>query len=128
MIGHQQLEQRASHIPNLFGIGGHGHAFFGWPNAGCAQNASASFDHTQAADAYGCFVLLMAQRGNANSLKASRVENGRSVRYGDGLPIDGEMEITHIQISCDLSHRAHAFRTAMLQDVSFHFRPEMFDD
>src|ERR1700730_5507110 len=32
-----------------------------------------------------------------------------------------------IQRSCDFPHRTHTLRTAMLQNVGFHFRPEMFD-
>ena len=89
MIGHQQLEQRAPHVANLVGVGGHRHAFFGGPHAGRAQDAPARFDDAQPADAHGRFVLLMTQRRDGDALETRRVEHGRAAGHGDGLPVDG---------------------------------------
>ena len=89
MIGHQPFEQRAPHVANLVGISGHRHAFFGRPNAGRAQDASACFDDAQSADTDGRFVLLMAQRGDGDPLESRGVEHRRPARHGDCLPIDG---------------------------------------
>jgi hypothetical protein len=127
MIGHQQLEQRAADVANLVGISGDGHAFFGGPDAGCAQDASTGFDHAQAANAHGGFVLLMAQGRDGDALETRRIEHGCAARHRDGLAVDGQVKVTHIQNSCHVPHRADALGATMFQDVGFHFRPEMFD-
>ena len=88
MIRHQQFQQRAPHIANLVGVGGDRHAFFGGPHTGCAQHASAGFDHATRQTPTGVFVLLMAQRGDRDAVHARGIEDGRARWYGNCLTVD----------------------------------------
>src|SRR5271156_5202055 len=74
MIGHQQLNQRVPRALHSLGGSVHHHARLYGANARCRVHARAHVHHAHAANADGLFVLLMAQRGDADVVHARGVE------------------------------------------------------
>src|SRR5271156_1753263 len=83
MIGHQQFNQRVARALYSVGGGVHRHSWFHGTNARRRIHTRAHVHHAHAADAYGLFVLLMAQRGNCDVVHPRGVENRGSGGDGD---------------------------------------------
>ena len=91
MVRHQQFHQ---HVPSRLHTLGRrldGHPRLALPDARSRIHALPHVHHANAANAHRSFILLMAQRGDGNSLHASRIENCGSGRHRDALPIDRQL-------------------------------------
>src|SRR5271155_1835348 len=90
MIGHQQFNQRVARALYSVGGGVHRHSWFHRTNARRRVHTRAHVHHAHAADAYGLFVLLMAQRGNCDVVHPRGVENRGSSGDGDFPSVNGK--------------------------------------
>src|SRR5271156_3357388 len=90
MIGHQQLNQRVPRALHSLGGGVHHHARFHGTNARRRVHARAHVHHADAANTYGLFVLLVAQRGDADVVHACSVEYRGSGRDRDFSSVNRE--------------------------------------
>src|SRR6185437_11070447 len=74
VIGHQKLDERAARVADFFGSRRNNHAAFHRTHTRSSQHAPAYIHHANAADTDGNFILLMAERRDANVVQPRGVE------------------------------------------------------
>ncbi len=92
MIGHHQLEKSLARSQNFFGIGYDFHARLDQADAGGGQNARAGVHNAQAADAYRCLTLQMAERGNVDAVHACGIEDRCAAGDADSLAVQCDVD------------------------------------
>lgn len=75
MIRHQQFQESTPDALDVVGGCLHLHTGLDVPDTGGSVDALANVDHTQAADSYWFFVLLMTECGNGDAAFLSRFED-----------------------------------------------------